>query len=153
MKCRICKSNKLTKILSLGSQYLSELLIEGKLKPRKSFDKGVVYHDPCALGRQSDIYEEPRQVLKTIPGLRLLEVEDFNRALSVCCGAGSGGLWMEWEKDERIAGIRVEQLIGTGAEVIAVACPYCLQMLEETAKSMGSDIPVMDITEILLQAL
>jgi Fe-S oxidoreductase len=135
------------------SQYLSELLADANLKPQKPFEKRVVYHDPCALGRQNEIYEEPRQVLKSIPGLELLEVEDFNRGLSVCCGAGSGGLWMEWEKTERIASVRVEQLIATGAEVIAVACPYCLQMLEETVKSMSSDIPVMDITEILVDAL
>ena len=135
------------------SQVLARLIEEGRLKPKKAFAKKVVYHDPCVLGRQNDIYEEPRQVLRSIPGLELLEVEDFCRNLSVCCGAGSGGLWMEWEKTERIAGVRVKQLADTGAEVIAVACPYCLQMIEETAKSMQIDIPVMDITEILIQSL
>ena len=105
------------------------------------------------LGRQNGIYDEPRQVLGSIPGLELLEVEDFCRRLSVCCGAGSGGLWMEWEKSERIAEVRLNQLIGTGADVIAVACPYCLQMIEETAKSSGVETPVMDITEILIQSL
>jgi Fe-S oxidoreductase len=135
------------------SQFLAQAISEGKIKPSRPFEKKVVYHDPCILGRQNGIYEEPRQVLGSIPGLELLEVEDFNRALSVCCGAGSGALWMEWEKSERIAGVRIEQLVGTGADVIAVACPYCLQMLEETAKSMGQDIPVMDITEILAESL
>lgn len=131
------------------SQYFSELIGAGRIRPEKVFDKKVVYHDPCALGRQNDIYEAPRIVLSSIPGLDLLEVKDFSRRFSVCCGAGSGGLWMEWEKDERIAAVRIKQLTGTGADVIAVACPYCLQMLEETAKSMGQDIPVMDIAEIL----
>jgi Fe-S oxidoreductase len=135
------------------SQLLARLLEEGRLKPVKPFEKKVVYHDPCVLGRQNDIYEEPRQVLRRIPGLELLEVEEFSRNLSVCCGAGSGGLWMEWEKTERIAGVRVNQLVDTGADVIAVACPYCLQMIEETAKSMQIDIPVMDITEILAESL
>jgi Fe-S oxidoreductase len=135
-----------------ASQYFLELIEQGKLKPEKSFDRKVVYHDPCVLGRQNGIYEPPREVLKSIPGLELVEVEDFNRALSVCCGAGSGGLWMEWDKDQRIAGVRVKQLVDTGADVIAVACPYCLQMIEETSKSMGKDIPVMDVAEILAES-
>ncbi len=135
------------------SQLLAAWIEEGRLKPVKSFDKKVVYHDPCVLGRQNDVYEEPRRVLDNIPGLELLEVEDFCRNLSLCCGAGSGGLWMEWDKTERIAEVRLNQLVGTGADVIAVACPYCLQMIEETAKSMKVETPVMDITEILIQAL
>jgi Fe-S oxidoreductase len=135
------------------SQLLAAWIEEGRLKPEKSFDKRVVYHDPCMLGRQNDIYEEPRRVLAGIPDLELLEVEDFCRNLGVCCGAGSGGLWMEWEKTERIAEVRLNQLVGTGADVIAVACPYCLQMIEETAKSMQIETPVMDITEILIESL
>lgn len=135
------------------TQFLAELIDEGKIIPKKEFNKKVVYHDPCTLGRKNDIYEEPRNILKNIPGLELLEVEDFNRNLSVCCGAGSGGLWMEWDKDERIVNVRLKQLIDTGAEVIAVACPYCLQMFEETLKSMNSEIEVMDVTEILYESL
>lgn len=134
------------------SQHFASLIEEGRIRPEKRFEKKVVYHDPCALGRQNGVYDEPRSVLSSIPGLELLEVEDFNRSLSVCCGAGSGGLWMEWEKDERIAGVRVKQLVDTGADVIAVACPYCLQMIEETLKSMGKDIPVMDVAEILAES-
>jgi Fe-S oxidoreductase len=135
------------------SQLLAGWIDQGRIKATGSFDKKVVYHDPCLLGRRNEIYDEPRQVLRSIPGLELLEVEDFCRQLSVCCGAGSGGLWMEWEKTERIAEVRLNQLIGTGADVIAVACPYCLQMIEETAKSMKIETPVMDITEILAQTL
>jgi Fe-S oxidoreductase len=135
------------------TQLLAGWIEEGRIKPATPVDKKVVYHDPCVLGRQNGIYDEPRKVLGSIPGLELLEVEDFCRNLSVCCGAGSGGLWMEWEKSERIAEVRLNQLIGTGADVIAVACPYCLQMIEETAKSSGVETPVMDITEILIQSL
>ncbi|MBL7136151.1 MAG: (Fe-S)-binding protein [Candidatus Marinimicrobia bacterium] len=135
------------------TQYFSGLIEKGKIQPIKSFDKKVVYHDPCNLGRQNGIYEEPRNILRNIPGLELLEVENFNRSLSVCCGAGSGALWMEWEKDERIGDIRINQLVDTGAEIIAVACPYCLQMFEETIKSMDLNIQVMDIAEILYESL
>ena len=135
------------------TQFLAELIDEGKIIPKKEFNKKVVYHDPCTLGRKNDIYEEPRNILKSIPGLELVEVEEFNRNLSVCCGAGSGGLWMEWDKDERIVNVRLKQLIETGADVIAVACPYCLQMFEETLKSMNSEIQVMDVTEILYESM
>lgn len=135
------------------TQVLANLIAEGKLKPTGEFKKKVVYHDPCTLGRQSGVYEEPREVLRSIPGLELLEVPDFNRQFSVCCGAGGGALWNEWDKDERIVAVRLEQLTATGADVIAVACPYCQQMIQETAKSMGIEIEVMDVTEILAAAL
>jgi len=113
----------------------------------------VVYHDPCTLGRQMEVYEEPREVLKSIPGLKLVEVPTFNREFSVCCGAGAMGLWRDWPEDERLANFRLEQIIKTGADVVAVACPYCLQMFEETIKSMGVELPVMDISEILHESL
>lgn len=135
------------------TQFLAELIDEGKIIPKKEFNKKVVYHDPCTLGRKNEIYEEPRNILQSIPGLELVEVEEFNRNLSVCCGAGSGGLWMEWDKDERIVNVRLKQLIETGADVIAVACPYCRQMFEETLKSMNSEIEVMDVTEILYESM
>ncbi|UCD19636.1 MAG: (Fe-S)-binding protein [candidate division WOR-3 bacterium] len=134
-------------------EYFWDCIESGKLTPKSSFQKKVVYHDPCTLGRQSGIYEAPRNILKSIPGLELLEVEDFSRNLSLCCGAGSGALWIDWEKGERMADIRIKQLLDTGAEIIAVACPYCLQMFEETLKAMGVDVPVMDISEILYDSI
>jgi Fe-S oxidoreductase len=131
------------------TEYFWDLIEQGRIKPRKSYRKKVVYHDPCTLGRQSGIYDAPRNILKSIPGLELLEVDDFSREFSLCCGAGSGALWIDWPKGERIADVRVKQLVDTGAEVIAVACPYCLQMFEETVKAMNLNIPVLDVTEIL----
>jgi len=131
------------------TQIFSELIKEKKIVPKKLFDKTVVYHDPCTLGRQMGVFDEPREILNSIPGLRLVEVPVFNREFSVCCGAGSMGLWRDWPQDERLANLRLEQLVNTGADVCAVACPYCLQMLEETVKSMGVDIQIMDIAEIL----
>ena len=135
------------------TQLLADMIDSGKIKKIRPFERKVVYHDPCTLGRQNNIYDEPRAVLKSIPGLELLEVEGFSRSLSVCCGAGSGGLWMDWHKGERIVDVRLEQLLATGAQIIAVACPYCLQMFEETLKSYNSDIQVMDIAEILAQSV
>jgi len=82
-----------------------------------------------------------------------VEVPTFNREYSVCCGAGALGLWRDWPADERLASLRGEQLLATGADVVAVACPYCLQMLEEQFKSSGIEIPVMDVAEILSASL
>ncbi len=135
------------------TEFLWECIEGGKLVPKKNLNKKVVYHDPCTLGRQSGIYEAPRSILKSIPNLKLLEVEDFSRNLSLCCGAGSGALWIDWPKGERMADIRVKQLVDTGADVIAVACPYCLQMFEETVKAMNLDIEVKDVSELLYESL
>jgi Fe-S oxidoreductase len=136
-----------------ATQVFARLIKEGKIKPRKAFAKKVVYHDPCTLGRQMEVFEEPRFVLRSIPELELVEVPTFNREYSVCCGAGALGLWRDWPTDERLATIRGKQLLATGADVVAVACPYCLQMLEEQFKSSGIEIPVMDVAEILHESL
>lgn len=136
-----------------AAEFLWESIECGVVVPKKSLQRKVVYHDPCTLGRQSGIYDPPRNILKSIPGLELLEVEDFSRNLSLCCGAGSGALWIDWPKGERMADIRVKQLTDTGAEIIAVACPYCLQMFEETVKAMNLNIEVKDVTELLYDSL
>jgi Fe-S oxidoreductase len=135
------------------TQKLDELIQKKKLVPTKPLNKKVVYHDPCTLGRQNGIYDEPRNVLSSIPELELLEVPRYNRESSMCCGAGSGGLWTESETEERIVDVRLKQLIDTGADIIAVACPYCLQMFEETLKSMDSEIEVMDVSDLLYSSL
>ena len=129
------------------------LITEGRIKPKKELAKKVVYHDPCTLGRQSGIYDEPRRVLKSIPGLELVEIENFNRDQSVCCGGGGGGLWLDWPKGERLSDLRVKQAAETGAEILAVACPYCLQMFEDSVKTMGIDMQVFDVAEILADSL
>lgn len=135
------------------TQIIYEPIRSGKIKPSKPFNKTVVYHDPCTLGRQSGVYEEPREILKSIPELKLVEVPIFNRKNSICCGAGSMGLWREYANEERLVNLRLKQLLATGAEIIAVACPYCLQMFEETLKSMDTNVKVMDVAEILYQSL
>jgi Fe-S oxidoreductase len=135
------------------TQIFAQLLKDRKIVPKKEINKTVVYHDPCTLGRQMEVFEEPREVLKSIPGLKLVEVPMFNREFSVCCGAGSMGLWRDWPEDQRLSNFRIEQLIKTGADMLAVACPYCLQMFEENIKSMGREFPVMDISEILCDSL
>lgn len=136
------------------SQYLFELTREGKIKFSKDYPKVVTYHDPCYLGRHNGIYDEPRDVLKKIPGLELREMPD-SRVDSLCCGGGGGRIWMETAKGERFSDLRLEQAMGTGAEVLATACPYCINNFEDSRLTLEATekIAVMDITEIVAEVL
>jgi Fe-S oxidoreductase len=136
------------------SQYLFQLMNEGRLVPTKEFGKKVTYHDPCYLGRHNGIYDEPREVLKSIPGLELRELAE-SRENSLCCGMGGGRIWMETPKSERFSDIRLEQAIEAGAEVLATACPYCITQFEDSRLTMEDSeaIQIMDITEILQEVI
>ncbi len=136
------------------TQILEELLLEGRLSPVRELGKTVTYHDPCYLGRHNGIYDPPRRVLRSIPGLDLVEMER-NRENSLCCGGGGGGLWNEVPTDERFAILRVQEALETGAEVIAAACPYCIIMFEDAVKTLGKEeeIRVADIAELVMESL
>ncbi len=132
------------------SQFLFQLLQEGKLKLMKEYQKKVTYHDPCYLGRHNGVYEEPREVLKKVPGLELIEMAE-SREESLCCGMGGGRIWMETAKHERFSNLRLEQAIGVGAEVLATSCPYCITQFEDSRLSLqdADAIQIKDVTEIL----
>jgi Fe-S oxidoreductase len=147
------------------AELLLSLLREGKLKPTGAADgerEKVVLHDSCYLGRYNDIYEEPRAVLRAVPGIEIIECErSRNRAL--CCGAGGAHAFKEEEparegsKDmaERVNTRRIAQLLDSGAETIATACHYCMLMLTDglKAKDLEEKIRQMDIAEILLRSI
>lgn len=135
------------------TQLLQRLVAEGRLEPKQPLGRRVVYHDPCTLGRQSGIFDEPRELLRSIPDLELVEFPTYNRELSLCCGGGSGGVWLERPRDERLAELRVRQAIETGAEILAVACPYCLQMFEDAVRTMELSLEVRDVAELLADSL
>jgi len=136
------------------SQFIMGLINEGRLEFTGEYKKKVAYHDPCYLGRHNGIYDEPREILKRIPGLELLELPD-SRKDSLCCGGGGGRVWMETKKGERFGDLRLEQAMGTGAEVLATACPYCITMFEDSRVVMNCDeaIEVKDITEIVQEVI
>ena len=136
------------------TQFLKELIEKEKIIPKQKVEKRVTYHDPCYLGRHNNIYDEPREVLKSIPGLELIEMER-NRENSLCCGGGGGGLWNEVPAEERFSVLRVEEAAETGAEIIAAACPYCISMFEDALKTIGKEeeLKVMDISELVLESL
>jgi len=136
------------------SQYLLELINAGKLEFNKEYAKKVTYHDPCYLGRHHGIYDEPREVLKKIPGLDLHEMADSRRD-SLCCGGGGGRIWMETPKDERFSDLRLEQAIGVGAEVLVTSCPYCITNFEDSRLNREDSevIEIKDITEIIQEVI
>ena len=136
-------------------ELLAGLIREGKLVPTR--DLGgvtVTYHDTCYLGRHSGIYDAPRDILRSIPGIDLVEMPRM-REQAICCGGGGGGLWTEREKGERLSDLRVEEALETGATVLATACPYCISMLEDSVKTVGAGdkIVIKDVTELILESL
>lgn len=132
--------------------FIADLVQEGRLEAGKSIAGGVVtYHDSCYLGRYNDVYDAPRRLLGSIPGVKLAEMER-NRERGFCCGAGGGHLWLEEQKTgRRINEMRAEQAMAVNAGTVATACPYCLQMFEDGLKLKEADetVKVMDITELL----
>ena len=136
------------------SQYLFELIREGRLKISGDYGKKVTYHDPCYLGRHNGIFDEPRQALMKIPGLELVEMPD-TRLNSLCCGGGGGRIWMETLKGERFSDLRLEQAIGVGAEVLVTSCPYCITHFEESRIALEDNkaTEIKDITEIIAEVI
>ncbi|WP_207678917.1 (Fe-S)-binding protein [Desulfonema magnum] len=136
------------------TQYLSELINDGRLEITKAYEKKVTYHDPCYLGRHNDIYEEPRNVLKKIPGLELTEMADSRRD-ALCCGGGGGRIWMDTPMEERFSDIRLVQANEVGAQVLATSCPYCITNFEESRLNLEYDevLEIKDITEIIQEVI
>jgi Fe-S oxidoreductase len=132
------------------SRYLFELISRGKLDITGEYRKKVTYHDPCYLGRHNGIFDEPREALKKIPGLELIEMADSFED-SLCCGGGGGRIWMETVKGERFSDLRVAQAVAAGAEVLVTSCPYCITNFEDSRLNLeNSDvIEIKDITEII----
>jgi len=134
------------------TQLLAELVAEGRLKPTKHVRTLLAYHDPCYLGRHNGIYDEPRRVLETIPGVRTVEMPRHAER-GLCCGAGGARMWMEERIGKRINEERMDEAGATGADVVGVACPYCLVMLDDGARAGGGEMQVADIAQILARSL
>ncbi|HNS56911.1 MAG TPA: (Fe-S)-binding protein, partial [Smithellaceae bacterium] len=112
------------------------------------------YHDSCFLGRYNNIYTEPRSILNAVPGMKLAEM-DRNLSKSFCCGAGGARMWMEEDIGDRINNMRTDQAVATGAETIAVACPFCLTMISDGVKDrqLSEKVTALDISEIIVKAM
>lgn len=138
------------------SAVLKELVSGGRLPPCRPVKATVTYHDPCYLGRHNRIFDEPRKVLRSIPGVRLVEMEHHG-ADSLCCGAGGGRMWQgqDIRGEARMSEIRIKEARRTGADILVTACPLCLIMMEDALKTVGYEgqMKVMDLNELLLQSL
>ncbi|RKQ17805.1 (Fe-S)-binding protein [Ureibacillus endophyticus] len=132
------------------TELLYELINEGRLTLDHRVEETIVFHDSCYLGRYNDVYDAPREILKAIPGVNLVEMER-NREIAMCCGAGGGLMWMEEHIGNRINVARTEQALATSASVISSGCPYCLTMLSDgtKAKEVEDQVGTFDIAELL----
>lgn len=136
------------------ADFLLRLVREGKLQPKHPVKARVVFHDSCYLGRYNDIYESPRDMLKSVPGLELVEPERSTRNMGLCCGAGGAQMWMEEQNKERMNVRRTLQLLETKPKTIATACPFCMTMLTDGLKDQEKEEEVrqLDIAEILAES-
>ncbi len=135
------------------TQYFADLIDAGSLKFSGKVEKVVTYHDPCFLGKHNEIYDAPRKIIESIPGVKFSEM-NMTRGRSICCEGGGGRMWHDIP-GERLAEIRVKEALDVGAEILAVACPFCLLTFDDAIKTTGTadKIQLMDIAELLAKAL
>ena len=132
-------------------QFLREIIWNGKINITKALHARVTYHDPCFLGRYNEEYDAPREILRSIPGIELVEMER-NRENSFCCGGGGANFYTDLfgSTENSPARIRIREAYATGASILAVACPACMTMLEDALKVEGleKELKIMDVSEI-----
>lgn len=134
------------------TDFLNELINQGKLKLFRNTNEKVTYHDSCYLGRYNQIYESPRTILKTISNGNLVEAQR-NKDKGLCCGAGGAQMFLEETKGKRVNIERTEELLLTDSETIVLNCPFCSIMISDGVKAKNADAKVMDIAEIIYENL
>jgi Fe-S oxidoreductase len=132
------------------TEVLAELVREGRLTPVHEVQETITYHDSCYLGRYNEVYEPPRDILKAIPGVKVVEM-NRSRETGMCCGAGGGLMWMEEDTGTRVNVARTEQALEAAPSVISSGCPYCLTMLSDgtKAKEVEEEVGTYDVAELL----
>ena len=137
-----------------ATELVEKLIAEGKIKLKQNGAQAITYHDSCYLGRYNGVFEAPRSILQQVPGMTLKEMER-SRRFGMCCGAGGGRMWMEEEPTQRVNFRRVEQALETNPDTVAVACPFCMTMVDDGLKSKGVEekVQALDVMEIVANAL
>ena len=136
------------------SQVLSDLVSQGLLRTKNGKSKTVTYHDSCYLGRHNGVYMAPRGVVASIGGINVVEM-DRSGTRSFCCGAGGSQMWMEERVGKKVNIDRAEEAVATGADEVAVACPFCYVMLDDGVRELGEEesVAVRDISMILAESV
>ncbi|MFC1851927.1 (Fe-S)-binding protein [candidate division CSSED10-310 bacterium] len=143
------------KKISHYSHLLFDLVHNGSIRFAKPLHTKVTFHDPCYLGRHNHIYDIPRQVIRAIPGIQLVEMA-YTRHNSHCCGGGGGRMWQqELDADVKMSEVRIKEAAETEADILITACPLCLVMLEDALKTTGleASLQVLDLNELVTMAL
>jgi Fe-S oxidoreductase len=133
------------------SQFLAEAIREGKIILNEMSEK-VTYHDPCDLGRNAGIYDEPRYIINSIPGVNFVEMED-NRQYAHCCGAGGDLLAVNLKLSQEVAKRRAQQVVETGADTLVTSCPSCMKLLGFGLRELDAEVTIMDICQLVYQAM
>ena len=137
------------------TELIAEWVRQGKLKLIHALNSKLTYHDPCYLGRYNAVYLEPRRILQAIPGAKLEEMER-SRDTAFCCGGGGGLMWIEEQPGTtKINQMRLEDVLKTRAETVVTACPYCLQMFEDSIdhKGVKDSLKARDLVELVEEAM
>lgn len=136
------------------SQYISRLIAEGRVKPKQARNETITFHDACYLGRYNDVYDEPRNAIAAIPGVKMVEMER-SRDKGMCCGGGGANVWYEIHGEREVNEIRLEQAMEVKPRTIGAACPYCKLMLDSAVQSKGvsETIAIKDIAELVAESL
>jgi heterodisulfide reductase subunit D len=134
-----------------ASQVLADLIKQDKLK-LKQLQLKVTYHDPCHLGRNSGVFEQPREVIKSIPGIEFVELAN-NRNFSLCCGGGGNVEMVDPDLSAAVARRKLEEIQSTGADTVVSSCQQCLRTIDAAARSEGIELDVLDLTQLVAKAL
>ncbi|MCE2503448.1 MAG: (Fe-S)-binding protein [Chlorobi bacterium] len=135
------------------TQYVDKLVKAGRIKSISAMQHRVTYHDSCYIGRYNNTYDEPRSTLKHVPGLEVIEM-GRNKSRGLCCGAGGGQMYLEETQGKRVNIERTEEALGTGADTIATACPFCMTMINDGVKNKEAEgVVVKDVVEVLLESV
>ncbi|HDR14272.1 MAG TPA: (Fe-S)-binding protein [Desulfobacteraceae bacterium] len=135
-----------------ASQLINELIKDGKIKLKKPLEGVVTYHDPCDLGRNSGVYEEPREIIKALPGVDFRELP-MNRRFSICCGGGGNVEMTAPELSAEVAQMKLDSIKAVGADTVITACQQCVRTMTTRARRTSSDLKVKDLTEVVLDAM
>jgi len=135
-----------------ASQFINQLIKAGRIKLKKEIRMRTTYHDPCDLGRNTGVYEEPREIIKAVPGIDFVELPT-NRKFSICCGGGGNVEMTDADLSAQVAQMKLDAIRSVGAEMVVTACQQCVRTMATRAKRTKTELAVKDLTELVVEAM